>query len=272
MAGGRVLWLAVSFFKSKSTHKSQTKHTLNISNNGINGYDIIRKASFEFNRLTGEIPKFPEGLHILDISRNSLTGPLPSNFGAPFMRLFSNHISGHLPQYMCQLQGLSVLELDDNLFKGEFPTCFQPSFEIIIANLAWNNFSGELPMWIGDLVNLELVRLNYNNLSGNIPATTTKLTKLFHLNLAANSISGVLPLHFSKLMGMKARNSPTAFGLYDPDLNLTVRTKGNECYYEEHQMWKDPIRGSTVHGNIGLCGNPLHKNYCQIMETKGSGD
>ncbi|TVT96847.1 hypothetical protein EJB05_57922, partial [Eragrostis curvula] len=154
---------------------------------------------------------------------------------------------------------ICVLEFDDNLLEGEFPPCFQPSSETIISSnnrfsgkfppflqrctnlyildLAWNNFSGELPMWIGDLVNQEIVRLNYNNFSGNIPATTTKLTKLLHENIAANSISGVLPLHLSKLTGMKARNSPTTFGLYDPDMNLTVGTKGNERYYEERQMW-----------------------------------
>ncbi|TVU24883.1 hypothetical protein EJB05_27347, partial [Eragrostis curvula] len=149
---------------------------------------------------------------------------------------------------------ICVLEFDDNLLEGEFPPCFQPSSETIISSnnrfsgkfppflqrctnlyildLAWNNFSGELPMWIGDLVNQEIVRLNYNNFSGNIPATTTKLTKLLHENIAANSISGVLPLHLSKLTGMKARNSPTTFGLYGPDMNLTVGTKGNE-----RQMW-----------------------------------
>jgi len=199
---------------------------VNISHNVVSGTiptSIVDMKSLQSlylnsNQLSGQLPRFPEGLHVLDISRNNLSGHLPSDFGAPYigdLRLFSNSITGHVSQSMCQMQFLSVgildlsnnflegkltecfhsqniwmLILSNNRFSGKFPPSLQRCTDLYILDLDSNNFNGELPMWIGNMVNLEIVRLGHNNFSGSIPATITNLTKLLHLDLAANSISG----------------------------------------------------------------------------------
>ncbi|KAJ1276011.1 hypothetical protein BS78_05G181200 [Paspalum vaginatum] len=244
---------------------------VNISHNGVSGtlptsiesMTSLGKLYLNSNQLSGPLPRFPESLQTLDISRNYLSGPLPSDFGAPNiwdLRLYSNRITGHVPNIMCQMQFLNILDLSNNLLEGGLPECFQAEniFMLILSNnrfsgkfppslqrctglyildLDSNKFNGELPMWIGNMVNLEIVRLGHNTFSGSIPATITNLTKLLQLDLAANNLSGVLPQNLSNLQGMTARGSPTTFGHYVPILNLSVSTKGDERYYEESQIF-----------------------------------
>ncbi|KAF7074208.1 hypothetical protein CFC21_079112 [Triticum aestivum] len=78
------------------------------------------------NDFTGLLPLLPESLLFLDISRNSLSGPLPQDFGATMLRervLFANHINGTIPIYVCQLQYMEVLDLSENLLVGQLPQC-----------------------------------------------------------------------------------------------------------------------------------------------------
>ncbi|TVT96842.1 hypothetical protein EJB05_57917, partial [Eragrostis curvula] len=243
---------------------------LNMPNNGINGtlptnmevMTSLERLHLNSNQLTGHIPKLPGGLSTLDISWNSLSGSLPSNFplGISDLRLFSNFISGHIPESMCQLQNLQIIDLANNILEGGLPHCFQSEFlemiiignnkssgrfpsclqqqtNIYILDLERNNFIGELPVWIGDMGNIEILRLGYNDFSGSIPATITNLTKLLHLDLAANRMSGVLPWHLSNLRGMRGSGNTTVFGKYVPILNLSVSTKGHARYYEEGEIF-----------------------------------
>lgn len=131
---------------------------LDISNNAINGslpanMEVMTSLSrlyLNSNKLTGQIPVLPEGLNIMDISRNSLSGSLPSNFGALYLfdlRLFSNRITGHIPQSMCELQSLDILDLADNLLVGEFPQCFQQK-ELRMLLASNNMLSGKFPPFL----------------------------------------------------------------------------------------------------------------------------
>ena len=251
-------------------------YRLDVSNNGINGslpenlevMTTLFSLYLNSNKLTGQIRLLPEKLGVMDISRNSLSGPLPSNFGNLVLfdlRLFSNRITGRIPQSMCELQDLYILDLAENLLEGEFPQCFQPngltmlvvsnnmlsgkfppflqsSKSLYILDLASNNFHGRLPMWIGELSELKIVQLSDNSFSGNIPTTITNLTCLNHLDLASNCISGVLPVHLSNLTGMKSGFSEliefrshfvksSTIEVYGPFGNLSVDTKGQKLYY-----------------------------------------
>ncbi|KAM0910152.1 hypothetical protein ACQ4PT_014309 [Festuca glaucescens] len=239
-----------------------------VSENGINGslptnmkvMTSLTRLYLDSNQLTGQIPQLPVGLDILDLSRNSLSG-FPSNFGAPYileLKLYSNLLTGHVPESICGLQGLGILDLSNNHLEGEFPPCFQPTDPWIllfsnnrftgkfpsfvqnfkglyILDLSWNNFSGRLPLWIGELVNLEVLRLSHNMFSHSIPTTVTNLTRLVHLNLASNSMSGVIPQNLSSLIGMQMGNSPTSFP--SNTLNMSVFTKGQELNYHDTRIF-----------------------------------
>ncbi|XP_073356708.1 uncharacterized protein [Aegilops tauschii subsp. strangulata] len=191
-------------------------------------------VSLGLNQLSGHIPTLPRSLTRVDLSMNNLSGPLPSDFGAPdlaALSLSSNNITGHIPRAICNLQNLVFLDLSRNRFVGEFPRCssmpnlaflylsnnnfsgnfpplLQKCSELIVLDLAMNKFDGALPVWIGDLVNLRFLQLNHNMFYGDIPASITSLVLLQQFSLASNNISGSIPSSLSKLTAMTLKHLP----------------------------------------------------------------
>uniref|UniRef100_A0A0D3HN21 non-specific serine/threonine protein kinase n=1 Tax=Oryza barthii TaxID=65489 RepID=A0A0D3HN21_9ORYZ len=182
-------WLSTAFPKMA---------VLDISENSIYGglpanleAMSIQELYLSSNQLIGHIPKLPRNITILDISINSLSGPLPKIQSPKLLSLilFSNHITGTIPESICESQDLFILDLANNLLVGELPRCdsmgtmrylllsnnslsgefpqfVQSCTSLGFLDLGWNSFSGTLPMWIGDLVQLQFLRLSYNMFSG----------------------------------------------------------------------------------------------------------
>ncbi|XBJ19902.1 hypothetical protein VPH35_010817 [Triticum aestivum] len=199
------------------------------------------------NELRGPIPPLPADLDILDISMNSFSGPLPSNFGSRDIErliMFSNNISGSFPTSMCELQSLVDLDLSSNALEGEIPQCFQadtikylllsnnslsgefPMFiqnctELVILDLARNMFSGSLPTWVGDLANLEFLLLGHNMYSGNIPSRRMQLLNLGRNEiitiLESNNLSGVMPRYLVNLTSMPLKGLAPSSNLVNID-------------------------------------------------------
>ncbi|KAM0879274.1 hypothetical protein ACQ4PT_034342 [Festuca glaucescens] len=214
---------------------------LNISFNQISG---MLPGTLEFmssavifdlnsNNLTGTLPQLPRKLAELDISRNSLSGPLPQNFGAPLLEellLSENSINGTIPIYICKLQllvlnlaknflvghlprcseettkpsrSIAALILHDNNLSGEFPSFLESCSQLVLLDLAYNNFVGELPTWLADkLPDLSYLRLGHNKFSGSIPVQLTQLGHLQYVDLAYNRISGSIPRTLANLKAM----------------------------------------------------------------------
>uniref|UniRef100_A0A0E0J3C5 non-specific serine/threonine protein kinase n=1 Tax=Oryza nivara TaxID=4536 RepID=A0A0E0J3C5_ORYNI len=236
-------WLSIAFPKMA---------VLDISENSIYGglpanleAMSIQELYLSSNQLTGHIPKLPRNITILDISINSLSGPLPKIQSPKLLSLilFSNHITGTIPESICESQDLFILDLANNLLVGELPRCdsmgtmrylllsnnslsgefpqfVQSCTSLGFLDLGWNSFSGTLPMWIGDLVQLQFLRLSYNMFSG-------------------NNISGTIPRGLSNLTAMTQTKGIVHSFPYqgyasvvgEPGNSLSVVTKGQELNY-----------------------------------------
>lgn len=184
------------------------------------------------NQLVGPIPELSKNLIYLDLSRNNLSGSLPSNIGAPKLEilvLFKNSFSGTIPCSLFELRHLWFLDISENLLNGSFLNCprvrktssitvlnlnsnnlsggFPSSFQMCkglqFLDIANNKFSGCLPAWIDSkLPYLQFLRLRSNMFSGRIPVELTMLKHLQYLHIASNNLSGNIPPSLGNLFGM----------------------------------------------------------------------
>ncbi len=92
---------------------------------GIQNLTWLDSLFLSSNELTGQIPELPRRLRKLDVSMNFLSGNLPSNCGSPYIKdliMSYNHIAGHVPESVCKLQNLYILDLTIILLRENFPS------------------------------------------------------------------------------------------------------------------------------------------------------
>ncbi|KAF2907376.1 hypothetical protein DAI22_12g093000 [Oryza sativa Japonica Group] len=209
------------------------------------------------NRFTGMVPKFPINVTYMYLQRNSLSGPLPSDFGAPL---------------------LQSLTLYGNLISGTIPSSLSCP-RLVFLDLSYNQFSGNLPLWMGKkfLPILSLLRLRSNMFSGHIPTELTRIDQLQFLDLAENYFSGSIPDSLVNLSAM-ARTSGYSVLLDEViatgqgamyDINyfyelVSVQTKGQQLEFS---------RGISRVVNLDLSKNNLNFSWNlingEIPETIG---
>ncbi|MED6120983.1 hypothetical protein PIB30_025760 [Stylosanthes scabra] len=145
--------------------------------------------------------KLPPGLNNslvnlrrLDVSYNSLTGPIPSFVGlSSLQELFIEHNFTSIPDFSFQgLTSLQKLILDNNtnLSPWTFPANLTASTGLITLSLYATNLIGSLPDTCHFFPNLQYLYLDTNNLTGVLPKSFEKLLNLKYLFLNDQSLSG----------------------------------------------------------------------------------
>jgi len=109
--------------------------------------------------------------------------------------LFSNNLSGRIPDDIGALSHLETLELFENPdLTGTLPTTIGKLSNLRMLNLNTCNLLGPLPSEIGNLGNLETLHLFFNeNLSGSIPPEIGQLANIKSIRLEHCNLSGNLP-------------------------------------------------------------------------------
>ncbi|CAO2165451.1 unnamed protein product [Urochloa humidicola] len=207
-------WRAFSEVKYLSMSSNQIKGRLPATLELLSSVHMLDLSS---NGFTGQVPKLPKSLEQVYISNNSLSGPLPRNFGAPMLEemvLSTNRINGTIPTYFCKLQYLQVLDLSENLLVGQLPLCskgkdVKPNLKTISESaltrlsalmLYNNNLSGNFPELLQHNPQLTLLDLSHNTFCGELPAwIADKLPGLSYLLLRHNMFSGSIPLQLTQL-------------------------------------------------------------------------
>ncbi|RVX21388.1 putative inactive receptor kinase [Vitis vinifera] len=122
---------------------STTLTSLNLSGNNFVG-SIPFQGSHESELLV--LPSYLP-LESLDLSRNFLTGNLPSDIGnmgrLKLLNLAKNSLSGELPNEISKLSDLEYLDLSSNNFRGEIPDKIPSSVKVF--NVSHNDLSGHVP-------------------------------------------------------------------------------------------------------------------------------
>ncbi|KAL7169698.1 hypothetical protein ACSBR2_034683 [Camellia fascicularis] len=144
------------------------------------------------NNLSGSIPREVIGISSLskslDLSRNSLTGPIPPEVGSlktlVELNLSYNKLSGKIPSSLGSCNTLEYLFLDNNSLGGAIPQSLSSLKAIEELGLSHNNLSGEIPIFFEKFPFLRNLNLSFNDLEGEVPV------KGVFQNATAISISG----------------------------------------------------------------------------------
>jgi hypothetical protein len=133
----------------------------------------------------------------LDLSYNSLSGPLPSEVGTMTnlneLILSGNQLSGQIPSSIGNCIVLQKLLLDKNSFEGSIPQSLGNIKGLNILNLTVNKLSGRIPDAIGNIRDLQQLYLANNSFSGSLPAVLQNLSSLSKFDVSFNNLQGEVP-------------------------------------------------------------------------------
>ncbi|KAF3445806.1 hypothetical protein FNV43_RR10983 [Rhamnella rubrinervis] len=169
---------------------------INLTNCALQG--TLRKFS---------LSSFPN-LEYFDLSRNSISGSIPPQFGSLskliYLDLSNNQFSGKIPKEIGLLSNLQVLLLFNNkLINGSIPQEIGYLTSLTQLDAHRNSLSGLVPTSLGNLTNLAYLHLEMNSLSGFIPLEMGNLSNLVELYMDTNNLIGPLPSSFGNFKKLK---------------------------------------------------------------------
>ncbi|XP_042035026.1 receptor-like protein 9DC3 [Salvia splendens] len=156
-------------------------------------------------------------LEILDLSKNQLTGFIPTTFqvgctlqlerappqfvyfcGIQHLDLYKNQLTGFIPTTFSIGCGLESLNLNGNKLAGSLPQSLSNCRRLQVLDIGNNKIQDTFPVWTRNLTNLGFLILRSNNLSGTVPSLTYYTTLPFLpmlqvFDISHNAFIGNLP-------------------------------------------------------------------------------
>ncbi|KAI9330048.1 hypothetical protein BDR26DRAFT_871747 [Obelidium mucronatum] len=106
--------------------------------------------------------------------------------------------SSRIPNALCGLTGLQILNLAGNSFTGIIPGCISQMTALNSVDLSVNQLTAPIDA-VGSMPNLQFIRLSNNSISGSISNSLSGLAGIQHLDLKANRFTGSIPSFLSNL-------------------------------------------------------------------------
>ncbi|XP_058214305.1 receptor-like protein 33 [Rhododendron vialii] len=159
---------------------------------------LLVYLDFSNNNFSGSIPSFQgsKNLTSIDLSRNALTGPVPSIYFEGLSNLLNinlafNSFHGSIPSSLFSLPSMLEIDLSNNQFveiSGSLPNgSLSP---LVILDLSSNKIQGPFPSYFFDFQSLNSLFISSNNLSGTLQLESFhRLQNLEVLELSYNSLS-----------------------------------------------------------------------------------
>ncbi|GKY98972.1 hypothetical protein MPSEU_000852900 [Mayamaea pseudoterrestris] len=174
----------------------------------INSFPKITELLLQKNRFFGSLPL--ELFHLsslvsLDLSANLFTGSIniPSDIReslATLINLSQNSLSGPIPTALGLMTMLYTLQLNSNRLSGSIPTQLAGCTRLRFMDLANNPLlEGTIPSQIQEMTSLVTWTMHNTSISGALPSQLAQLTSLSSLDLSETRISGTLPTEFAQL-------------------------------------------------------------------------
>ncbi|KAD2804406.1 hypothetical protein E3N88_37783 [Mikania micrantha] len=207
------------WFESILSHTSY----LDLSNNQIGGkmplfhFDTSNRIwdstlKMNSNKFEGSLAAFPSNVKLLDLSDNLLSGEVPQTDGTmnltlETVNLSKNRFTGNIPEDLCNLSNIIVLDLSQNRLSGRLPECLGNLSGLLAMDLSNNTIIGVVPSSLGSLTQLLTLHLHNNRLEGNLPLSLQNLTSLVTMDIGYNFLVGDIPFWIGeRLLNLRILN------------------------------------------------------------------
>ncbi|XP_024394507.1 leucine-rich repeat receptor-like protein kinase PEPR1 [Physcomitrium patens] len=142
----------------------------------------------------------------LDLSNNSLTGPIPLELASATaletLHLRSNRLDGQVvPTIFRALSNLTSLDVGNNSLQGSIPPSLGGLQFLETLDMSGNNLTGQIPVELNSCKRLNKVVLSRNGLQGGVPFKS--LSNLTFLDVGKNDLSGELPTSLDSLLALQ---------------------------------------------------------------------
>ncbi|THG12333.1 hypothetical protein TEA_001520 [Camellia sinensis var. sinensis] len=162
------------------------------------------------NKLHGEIPIPPESVTYVDYSSNNFNFSIPVKIGnkltfAYFFSLSSNCLIGTIPESICNIRFLNVLDLSNNNFSGTIPLCLieNSTKTLGVLNLRNNNLGGKILGTFLKSYALETLDISRNHLEGQVPKSLANYRVLEVLNVGNKEINDSFSCFLGNLSSLR---------------------------------------------------------------------
>ncbi|CAL5390313.1 unnamed protein product [Camellia sinensis] len=194
-----------------------TWDSLDLSHNFLTSLECLPLKNLEYinlhsNLFRGPLPLPPISTIVFSISNNKLTGEIPqlicSLIALEVLDLSNNSLSGVIPQCLGNISiNLSVLSLWMNSFRGIFTAAFTKGNMLRSLNLNDNQIEGDVPRSLLNcrhLEELQVLVLSFNRFHGHMDTSKTKSKHHFRMriiDISCNEFTGLLPTNYIKQFG-----------------------------------------------------------------------
>ncbi|KAB1209727.1 hypothetical protein CJ030_MR6G000175 [Morella rubra] len=168
----------------------------------------VVSIALKAQNLSSTIPPEFSKLHYLkqlDLSRNYLTGSIPSQWATMHLvelSVMGNSLSGPFPTVLSNITSLRNLSIEGNRFSGPLPSEIGKLINLQKLVLSSNAFTEELPIALAKLTNLTDMRVSDNNFSGKIPDFISNWTQIEKLHMGGCFLKGPIPSSISALTSL----------------------------------------------------------------------
>ncbi|KAK1319047.1 putative inactive leucine-rich repeat receptor-like protein kinase [Acorus calamus] len=135
----------------------------------LRGLASLNVLDLRDNNLTSRLPPMPKEIVNILLSKNSLSGVIPKQFGELNMLqhvdLSSNFLHGTPPEALFSLPNISYLNLASNMLNGSLPSRLKCGSQLGFVDLSTNRLMGGLPPCLQSNSNKRIVKFGGNCLS-----------------------------------------------------------------------------------------------------------
>ena len=239
--------------------------------NNTNGETWIYKTGWDnpdsnFNDWYGVVFE-NDNIVQLQLYSNNLSGPIPNELGnnvtldyLEYLDLSGNRLTGIIPDSIGNLTSLILLDLSNNQIEN-IPQSIGKLKSLIKLNLQENNKISSIPDSIGNLTSLRELNLSKNSIVS-IPDSIGKLTSLTEIDLDENKIKDTNFLKKLVMIG-SIRHISVTNNLLDGTINFMFYNQTNRMIVImlEHNP---NLKGKIIIHNSQIWMSPLHTKYMQI--------